>query len=292
MYPFSILYVCKLDCWARILWAFGFALKPGVTEWYQSRVDYRNASLFRRVIFSSLFCNQNYFYSTLFKIFILQLIFAPSYLSINLYYSDDEWWKLQFDQRWQQQCWEPIPDARAAVDCLGSTSWDRRTNPGANARCQSIDAIYGSKTLIKKQAQKISAIKKVTPNHKEGSTSAKANTLYFNCGKVGHFTNRFPQDRGGQNVQSTPTNQTATQNPKGKRCYNCGEGSLCSSMPQSTCSPSSNTVIYFSTTTQPASQRKGEIASRRLRTGMTWIQMTTMWRIGFPKMQVMIRSLS
>jgi hypothetical protein len=53
------------------------ALKPGVTEWYQSRVDHRNASLVRIVIFSMLFSNKNYFYSTLFEISILQLIFAP-----------------------------------------------------------------------------------------------------------------------------------------------------------------------------------------------------------------------
>jgi hypothetical protein len=30
LYPFSVQYVWKLDCWAHILWAFGLALKPGV----------------------------------------------------------------------------------------------------------------------------------------------------------------------------------------------------------------------------------------------------------------------
>jgi hypothetical protein len=39
------------------------ALKPGVIEWYQSHVE-------------RLFYHQNYFYSTLFKTYILQLIFA------------------------------------------------------------------------------------------------------------------------------------------------------------------------------------------------------------------------
>jgi hypothetical protein len=43
------------------------------------------------------------------------------------------------------------------------------------------------------QAQKISAIKAAS-NHKEGSTSAKATTICFNWGEVGHFTNRCPQD--------------------------------------------------------------------------------------------------
>jgi hypothetical protein len=38
-----------------------------VTEWSQSRVYHKNASLVRRVIFSSLFYNQNYFYSILLK---------------------------------------------------------------------------------------------------------------------------------------------------------------------------------------------------------------------------------
>jgi hypothetical protein len=51
-------------------------LKSGVTEWYLSCVDHWNASLVRRVIFSRLFSNQNYFYSTLFKTSILQFIFA------------------------------------------------------------------------------------------------------------------------------------------------------------------------------------------------------------------------
>jgi hypothetical protein len=29
LYPFSVRYVCKLDSWAHILWAFGFGLKIG-----------------------------------------------------------------------------------------------------------------------------------------------------------------------------------------------------------------------------------------------------------------------
>jgi hypothetical protein len=40
-------------------------------------------------------------------------------------------------------------------------------------------------------------------------------------------------------------------------------------MIQPTCSSSSDIIIYFSTTTQPASQRKVESTSGRLRTGMT-----------------------
>jgi hypothetical protein len=127
-----------------------FGLKPGVKEWYQSHVDRRNTNLVRRVIFSSLLYDQNYFYSTLFKISIVQLNFAPSYISINLYYSYGKWGKPQFQQRWQQRRREPILDAGAIVDRLGSTSSDRTTNPGANARHQSIDAIYGSKNTTRK----------------------------------------------------------------------------------------------------------------------------------------------
>jgi hypothetical protein len=37
--------------------------------------------------------------------------------------------------------------------------------------------------------QKINAAEKAAPNHKEGSTSAKATTTYFNCEQVGHFAN-------------------------------------------------------------------------------------------------------
>jgi hypothetical protein len=29
-YPFFVRYVCKLDSWAHILYAFGLAIKPGV----------------------------------------------------------------------------------------------------------------------------------------------------------------------------------------------------------------------------------------------------------------------
>jgi hypothetical protein len=39
------------------------------------------------------------------------------------------------------------------------------------------------------KAQKINTTQKAAPNHKEGSTSAKATTMCFNCGQVGHFAN-------------------------------------------------------------------------------------------------------
>jgi hypothetical protein len=43
------------------------------------------------------------------------------------------------------------------------------------------------------QAQKVNAIKKAAPNHKEGSTSAQASTTCFNCREVDHFANRCRQ---------------------------------------------------------------------------------------------------
>jgi hypothetical protein len=36
---------------------------------------------------------------------------------------------------------------------------------------------------------KINATGKAAPNHKEGSTAAKATTTCFNCGQVSHFAN-------------------------------------------------------------------------------------------------------
>jgi hypothetical protein len=57
-------------------------------------------------------------------------------------------------------------------------------------------------------------------------------------------------------------------------------------------SPSSDTVIYSGTTTLPASQREGGSASGNLRMGITWIWITTMWRIVFLKMIAVIKTLS
>jgi hypothetical protein len=55
LYPFSIWFVCKLDSWAIYYEYLVWVLKPGMTEWYQTHVDRRNASLVRRVIFSRFF---------------------------------------------------------------------------------------------------------------------------------------------------------------------------------------------------------------------------------------------
>jgi hypothetical protein len=52
---------------------------------------------------------------------------------------------------------------------------------------------------------------------------------------------------------------------------------------------SSDTVIYFSTTTQPTSQGKGEGTSKRLKMVMTQIWMATTRRIGSPKIEVIIK---
>jgi hypothetical protein len=97
--------VCKLDSWAHVLWAFGLAIKQGVTVWYQSRVDRRNANLVRRVIFWRLFYNQNYFYSILSKIFI-SLLILKHYLALlsplpwkevllTFFKSSQKFWHLQ-----------------------------------------------------------------------------------------------------------------------------------------------------------------------------------------------------
>jgi hypothetical protein len=52
----------------------------GVTEWYQSCVDHRNAGLVRRVIFLRLVYNQNHFTSSLFKTSSLLLILSGIFL--------------------------------------------------------------------------------------------------------------------------------------------------------------------------------------------------------------------
>jgi hypothetical protein len=45
----------NLICLSHILWAFDLSLKLGVPDWYQSRVDRRDASLVRRVLSLVLF---------------------------------------------------------------------------------------------------------------------------------------------------------------------------------------------------------------------------------------------
>jgi hypothetical protein len=76
--------VCKLDSWTHILWVLRLALKPGMTEWYQSRVDRRNASLVRRVVFQRLFYNQTIFTPSLFKISSLLLMLSTILLFFAL----------------------------------------------------------------------------------------------------------------------------------------------------------------------------------------------------------------
>jgi hypothetical protein len=43
LYPYSVRYVCKLDSWAHILWAFGLALKLGVTFSEQAKLPQMKA---------------------------------------------------------------------------------------------------------------------------------------------------------------------------------------------------------------------------------------------------------
>jgi hypothetical protein len=54
LYPFSVRYVCKLDSWAHILWAFGLPLKPGVTTLYADLVFLHLVALVGHVVRSSV----------------------------------------------------------------------------------------------------------------------------------------------------------------------------------------------------------------------------------------------
>jgi hypothetical protein len=108
-----------------------------------------NASLARRVIFSRLFSNQNYFYSTFLKVSILQLIFA-----IYLLFSSNFIIQMANDRRCN--CNNDVDIPPSTLEQFLSfrhNSSDCAINPGANARRQPTDAIYRRKTLIKKEIE-------------------------------------------------------------------------------------------------------------------------------------------
>jgi hypothetical protein len=125
-----------------------------MTQWYQSHVDRRNTSLIRRVIFSRLFYNQNYSYSTLFKTSILQLIVAhlifPSTYIIQMVNNGSCNSTMVTTTTSRTH---PLWCRCKTIDRPSSTSLDRTTSHGADARHQSTDAIYESKTLIKKEKE-------------------------------------------------------------------------------------------------------------------------------------------
>jgi hypothetical protein len=171
-------------------------------KWYQSCVDRKNTSLVRRVIFLRLFSNQNYFYLTLFKTCILQLIFALCLIfSSNpiIQMANDGSYKSNNDvesppstlekllivqnQFFQivQQILVQMQDINQLMQSMEArpSSWKRKSNTHHDSD----------------KAQKINTTKKAAPNHKEGSTSAKATTTCFNYGQVDHFVNRCPDRR-------------------------------------------------------------------------------------------------
>jgi hypothetical protein len=62
---------------------------------------------------------------------------------------------------------------------------------------------------------------------KTDTTKVPTTKRCYNCTDKGHYTHRCPNDLhilnvGNQNMQKTSIDQNATQNPMGKKWYNCG----------------------------------------------------------------------
>jgi hypothetical protein len=99
-------------------------------------------------------------------------------------------------------------------------------------------------------AQKISVVEKAAPNHKEGSALAKATMICFNCGERLAISPIDSPKTEEVRMFKAPDQPDSNPKPKGQEVLQLWtEGSLYSSMPQPTCSPSSDTIIYLSTTT-------------------------------------------
>jgi hypothetical protein len=78
-------YVWQLDPGHTYNERLVLALKPDVTEWYQSQLNHKNAILDGRVILKDYFMTKTIFTSSLFKGSILLLIFCYLALLAHLF---------------------------------------------------------------------------------------------------------------------------------------------------------------------------------------------------------------
>jgi hypothetical protein len=87
----------------------------------------------------------------------------------------------------------------------------------------------------------------------------------FNCGEVGHLTNRCPKVEEIRIFKASQLTRLQLKTQRARSAIIVGRRVTLLFNAQPTCSPSSDTVIYFSTNAQTASQREGGIASESLK---------------------------
>jgi hypothetical protein len=162
-----------------------------VSERYQSHVDRSNTRLARGVIFS----NQNYFYSTLFEISILQLIFALCIIfssTFTIHMANDGRCNCNNGDNNDVESPPSTLEQLLIVQAqfLQTVQQFLVQMQGVNQLMQSLKARPSSRKRKSNthddpgKAQKINATKEAIPNHNGGSTTC------FKCGKVGYFAHR------------------------------------------------------------------------------------------------------
>jgi hypothetical protein len=191
-----------------------------------------NASLVRRVIFSTLFYSQNYFYSTLFRTSILQLIVAHL-----------------------------IFPSTSIIQMVNNGS--RNSSNSDNNDVENLSSTLEHLLIV--QAQLLQTVQQVMVQMQEVNQLMQSMEVRASSRKRKSNT----QDDVDQAQKMSAVEKAATQNPNGKKCYNYGQkGHFALQCRNSHTRPPRTLSSTLAPITQPASQRKGGSASGRLRTGI------------------------